>query len=171
MKSIRQIAGCLVIFAVACSGWAAEPQKDPATGGINPSLAPRSSLSEAGSVVRSPGRSAMVERGRTNVFGRTSPFSAEVSADFIKKVMETSAKIKEAKRQIAERQAQLYATNPEIKSARARMIAGQKEINRILDADQELAELKMSRDILWSTMPALPKARNPISLPQMPSNR
>ena len=162
MKSIRQIAGCVVIFAVACSGWAAEPQKDPATGGINPSLAP-----PAGS----PPRSAMAERGGTNVFGRMSPFSAEVSADFIKKVMETSAKIKEAKRQIAERQAQLYATNPEIKSTRERMIEGQKKINRILDADQELAELKMSRDLLWSTMPALPKGRNPASMPRMPLAR
>ena len=109
--------------------------------------------------------------GGTNVFGRTSPFSAEVSADFIKKVMETSAKIKEAKRQIAERQAQLYATNPEIKSTRVRMIEGQKKINRILDADQELAELKMSRDLLWSTMPALPKGRNPASMPRMPLAR
>jgi len=95
----------------------------------------------------------------------------------MKKVMEMSAKIEEAKRQIAERQAQLYATNPEIKSTRARMIEGQKEINRILDADPELAELKMSRDILWSTgdyratMPALPKGRNPASMPRMPSNR
>ena len=85
--------------------------------------------------------------------------------------METSAKIEEAKRQIAERKAQLYATNPEIKSTRARMIEGQKEINRILDADQELAELKMSRDILWSTMPTLPKGQNPASMPRMPVSR
>ena len=160
MKSIRQFAGCVVIFAVACSGWAAEQKKGPATGGKSPS----SDLQPV-PVMFAP------TAGGTNVFGRTSPFSAEVSADFIKKVMETSAKIKEAKRQIAERQAQLYATNPKIKSTRARMIEGQKKINRILDADQELAELKMSRDLLWSTMPALPKGRNPASMPRMPLAR
>ena len=103
--------------------------------------------------------------------GRPAPFSAEISADFMKKVMETSAKIEAAKRQIAERQAQLYTTNPEIKSTRAQMIEGQKEINRILDADPELAELKMSRDILLSTMPALPKGQNPASMPRMPVAR
>ena len=154
MKSIHQFVGCgAVMLAVVWSGWAAEPQNDP------------SSDSRPASVMFAP------PAGGTNAAGRPSPFSAEISADFIKKVMETSAKIKEAKRQIAERQAQLYATNPEIKSARARMIAGQKEINRILDADQELAELKMSRDILWSTMPALPKGRNPASMPRMPVAR
>ncbi len=160
MKSIRQFAGCVVIFAVACSGWAEEPQKDPSSVARRPS----SDLQPV-PVMFAP------TAGGTNVFGRTSPFSAEISADFIKKVMETSAKIKEAKRQIAERQAQLYATNPEIKSTRARMIEGQKKINRILDADQELAELKMSRDLLWSTMPALPKGRNPASMPRMPLAR
>jgi hypothetical protein len=112
-----------------------------------------------------------VNNGGTNAAGRTAPFSAEIGADFIKKVMETSAKIDEAKRQIAERQAQLYASNSEIKSIRAQMIEAQKEINRILDADPELAELKMSRDIVWSTMPALPKGQNPASLPRMPGPR
>jgi hypothetical protein len=85
--------------------------------------------------------------------------------------VETSAKIEEAKRQIAERQAKLYASNPEIKANRAQMIEWQAEISRILDADPELTELKMNRDLLWSTMPALPKGRNPASMPRMPSSR
>src|SRR5450759_2999588 len=154
MKLIRQFAGCgAVMLAMVLSGGAAEPQSVPL------------SVPQPAPVMFTP------VAGGTNAAGRMSPFSAEIGADFIKKVMETSAKIEEAKRQIAERQAQLYATNPEIKSTRARMIEGQKEINRILDADQELAELKMSRDILWSTMPALPKGQNPASMPRMPLAR
>lgn len=109
--------------------------------------------------------------GGTNVMGRSTPFSAEISADFIKKVMETSAKIEAAKGKIAERQAQLYANDPEIKSIHAQMITLQKEINRILDEDRELAELKMNRDILWSTMPAMPHAQNPASLLRPPMAR
>lgn len=169
MKSIRQIAGCgAVMLAIVWSGWAADEQKAPTT-----VVSPPSSDLQPAPVMFAPPGSA----GGTNAAGRMSPFSAEIGADFIKKVMETSAKIEEAKRQIAERQAQLYATNPEIKSTRARMIEGQKEINLILDADQELAELKMSRDILWSTgdyratMPALPKGQNPVSMPRMPMAR
>ncbi len=154
MKSIRQVAGCgAVMLAIVLGGWAAEPQPAPIS---DHQPAPVMFMPTAGG---------------TNAAGRMSPFSAEIGADFIKKVMETSAKIEEAKRQIAERQAQLYATNPEIKSTRARMIEGQKEINRILDADQELAELNMSRDILWSTMPAMPKGQNPASMPRMPMAR
>jgi len=160
MKLIHQFAGCsAVMLAIVSSGWAADPQKAPI------------SDRQPAPVMFMPPAGGPVNTGGTNAMGRASPFSAEISADFIKKVMETSAKIEKAKRQIAERQAQLYATNPEIKSTRARMIEGQKEINRILDADQELAELKMSRDILWSTMPALPKGRNPASMPRMPMAR
>src|SRR5450830_536872 len=156
MQSCHQYLGCgAVMLAIVLSSWAAEPQKAPSS---DPQPAPF--------MFMPPGSA-----GGTNAAGRTSPFSAEIGADFIKKVMETSAKIEEAKRQIAERQAHLYATNPEIKSTRARMIEGQKEINLILDADQELAELKMSRDILWSTLPALPKGQNPASMPRMPVAR
>ena len=166
MKSSYQFAGCgVVMLAIVWSGWAAEQ-----AGGQKSEI--RGQRSEVGGqpnapVMFMPPGSA----GATNAAGKPSPFSAEISADFMKKVMETSAKIEEAKRQIAERQAQLYATNPEIKSTRARMIEGQKAINRILDADQELTELKMSRDILWSTMPPLPKGPNPAAMPRMPIAR
>lgn len=160
MKYLGSFAGCAaVMLAIVFSSWAEEPQKAP------------SDLKPAPVVFVPPGAPA----GGSNVVGvsvgRPSPFSAEISADFIRKVMETSAKIEAAKRLITERQETLYMTNPEIKSARTLMIEGQKEINRILDADKELADLKMSRDILWSTMPAMPKARNPAMLPHMPSNR
>ena len=166
MKLIHQFAGCgAVMLAIVWSGWAAEPKTDDrqqtTDGGKQPNAPAMFTLPAGGPV----------NTGGTNAAGRASPFSAEIGADFMKKVMETSAKIEEAKRQIAERQAQLYATNPEIKSIRARMIEGQKEINRILDADQELAELEISRDMLWSTMPAMPKGQNPASMSRMPVAR
>ncbi|MBI2440551.1 MAG: hypothetical protein HYV35_04185 [Lentisphaerae bacterium] len=154
MRSIRQWFVCgATIVALAGSGWTEPP--------------PAESQPESGSKPAVPapvllGRTA----GGTNVAaGRPAPFNAEISADFIRKVMETSAKIEAAKRQITERQTELYATNPEIKATRERMIELQKEINKILDADAELAELKMSRDLLWSTMPAMPKGRDPMTLP------
>lgn len=173
MKLIHQFAGCgVVMLAIVWNGWAADPQSAPSSV-VSPPSAVRhpSSDPQPAPVMFTPPAGGPVSAGGTNAAGRMSPFSSEIGADFIKKVMETSAKIEAAKRQIAERQAQLYATNPEIKSTRARMIEGQKEINRILDADPELAELKMSRDILWSTMPALPKGRNPASMPRMPVAR
>ena len=149
MKSIFRIAGCgALILALTWGGRAAEPQKAPAFD-------------------RQP--SPVVFPAGANAVARPSPFSAEISADFIRKVMAASARIEEAKRRITERQAQLYVTNPEIKACRELMVKLQKEINSVLDADQELAELKMNRDIIWSTMPALPKARNPVLFPQMPS--
>ena len=154
MKLICQIAGCgVVMLAIGSGSWSAESQK------ATPS-AP-------------PGAPAMFTpaAGGTNAMGRSSPFSAEISADFIKKVMETSAKIEAAKAKIAERQAQLYESDPEIKSTRVQMIKLQKEINHILDADRELAELKISRDILWSTMPAMPQGKNPALMPRRPMVR
>src|SRR5450759_3309544 len=116
MKLIHQFAGCgAVMLAMVLSGWAAEPQSVPSSD-LQP--APVMFTPTAGGPVNIGGP---VNTGGTNAAGRMSPFSAEIGADFIKKVMETSAKIEEAKRQIAERQAHLYATNPEIKSTRARM--------------------------------------------------
>jgi hypothetical protein len=176
MNSNRRIAAVgAVMLAIVGSGWAADPQSAPSS--VPPSspvmLAPPGSagaFAPGGSALAEPGRPGNPSGG-ANAAGRPSPFSAEISADFIRKVMETSAKIEEAKRQIADRQAMLYATNPEIKSTRTLMIEKQKEINRILDADQELAELKMSRDIVWSIMPALPKGQNPALMPRMPMVR
>ena len=90
---------------------------------------------------------------------KSSPFSAEISADFIKKVMETSARIEECKKQIAERQAYLYESNPQMKAYRTQMIEMQSQINKIMESDKELADMRLNRDILWTTMPVLPKAR------------
>lgn len=91
---------------------------------------------------------------------KATPFSSEISADFIKKVMETSARIEECRKQIAERQSYLYKNNPEIKSLRTEMTGMQEKINAILDADKELVEMRISRDMLWTTMPKLPTGRD-----------
>lgn len=98
----------------------------------------------------------------TNVSGgqaKSGPFSAEISADFIKKVMETSARIEECKKQIAERQSYLYESNPQVKTYRKQMVEMQTKINAILETDKELADLRLNRDMLWTTMPVLPKGR------------
>jgi hypothetical protein len=166
MKLIWKFAAALaVVLALALSVRAAEPQSAPLSGG-----SPASSVSQSAPAMFASMPGGPITGG-TNAALRASPFSAEIGADFMKKVMETSAKIEAARRQIAERQAQLYATNPEIKSIHARMVEGQQEINRILDADPELADLKLSRDILWSTMPALPRGPNAALMPRMPATR
>lgn len=98
----------------------------------------------------------------TNVPGgqmKPAPFSAEISADFIKKVMETSARIEECKKQIAERQAYLFESDPQLKAYREEMIKMQTRINAILEGDKELADMRLNRDILWTTMPVMPRAR------------
>lgn len=89
--------------------------------------------------------------------GKPSPFSPEMSAEFMRKVMEASARIESVKKEIAERQAVIFETNPEVKKCRAQLTAMQDEINKMLAEDKELTALKMSRDILWSTMPTLPR--------------
>jgi hypothetical protein len=86
------------------------------------------------------------------------PFSAEMSAEFMKKVMETTARLEEVKKQIAARQAELYASNPQVKAYRDELIKMQAQINALLVEDKELNELKMNRDILGTTAPAFPKA-------------
>lgn len=89
------------------------------------------------------------------------PFSAEMSAEFMRKVMETSARIEAVKKEIAERKAVIFSTNPEVKAYRAKLIEMQNEINKIVDKDAELAALKLDRDILWTTMPILPRGNVP----------
>lgn len=88
---------------------------------------------------------------------KPAPFSAEMSAEFMRKVMETSARIEAVKTKIAERQKVIYDTNPDVKAYRAQLVAMQGEISKIMEADAELAELKLNRDILWTTMPTLPR--------------
>jgi len=101
----------------------------------------------------------------------TSPFGAPFGAagstnkgispaqmeEFMKKVMETSAKIEEAKKQIDERVSTLYKTNPTLTASYAKMVELQKQINTLMDADAEMTAMKTKRDILWSVMPSLPK--------------
>ncbi len=87
------------------------------------------------------------------------PFNVEMSAEFMRKVMETSAKIEAIKKQAAERRAEIFKTNTEIQSHQKQMVALQKKINAILAADGELTGLEMERDILLTIMPAMPAAR------------
>jgi Tfp pilus assembly major pilin PilA len=101
-----------------------------------------------------------VEKPPTTI-GRPGPFSPEMSAEFMQKVMETTAKIEAIKKKIAERQAVIYETNPQVKECRSQLIEMQHEINKILEADAELATLKLNRDILWTTMPTLPRGNSP----------
>ena len=86
------------------------------------------------------------------------PIVAQMNAEFMRKVMEASARIEKMKRQIAEREAQLYKANPAIKTLWADMIKKQNEINSILNTDKELAELKRKRAVLWTIMPVLPRS-------------
>ena len=88
---------------------------------------------------------------------KQAPFSAEMSAEFMRKVMEASARIEGVKKQIAARQKVIYETNPEVKVYRAQLVEMQGEINKLMDADVELVELKLNRNILWTTMPTLPR--------------
>jgi hypothetical protein len=89
------------------------------------------------------------------------PSMEAMSAEFMKKVMETSARIEAMKKEIADREQFLYENHPELKAVRSQMIEIQKTINRILDEDEELARMKMDRDILWSIMPTLPSPPSP----------
>ena len=82
-------------------------------------------------------------------------FSAEMSSEFMRKVMEISAKIEAIKKQTAERRAELFETNEEIKGYKKQLVALQKKVNAILAADKELSDLEMERDIILTTMPSI----------------
>ncbi len=97
--------------------------------------------------------------------GSPKPFNVEMSAEFMRKVMETSAKIEAIKKQAAERRAEIFKTNAEIQGHQKKMVEIQKKINAILAADPGLTELEMERDILWTTMPAMPAARSRAGAP------
>ena len=133
----------LLVFSTACGG----ENKAPSDG--KPATVSAPSAKDADTA--KPGQALVAGASKQ------APFSAEMSAEFMRKVMETSARIEAVKKQIAERQKVIYETNPEVKAYRADLIEMQKEISKIMDADVELAELKLSRDILWTTMPTLPR--------------
>lgn len=94
------------------------------------------------------------------------PSLEAISAEFMRQVMETSARIEAVRKEIEERERFIYENNQEIKALRSQMKEIQKTISGILDEDEELAALKMDRDILWSIMPALPSHALP--RPMMP---
>jgi predicted nuclease with TOPRIM domain len=84
------------------------------------------------------------------------PKVTKMNAEFMKKVMEASAKIEKIKNKIEAREGELYKNNKEIKKYWAEIVKLQKRINTILNADPELSELEIKRDIVWTTMPSLP---------------
>ncbi len=96
--------------------------------------------------------------------------SQQISEDFMKLVMEASAKIEEAKHKIQERENFLIENDPAIKKLQARLEDLQKQINAIIEADAEYAKLKLKRDIKTTVIPDLPKpAGGPMgSHPMMP---
>jgi len=154
MKSWMKIAGCsvaMVLMLTACGGQqAADTAKKPAT---------TPAAEKPNSPTPDKPAAAAFMAPRAAVTNKRVPFSPEMSAEFMRKVMETSARIEGIKKQIAERQAVIFETNPEVKAYRAQLIKMQSEINKILAADAELNTLKLNRDMLWTTMPTLPRGK------------
>jgi len=101
------------------------------------------------------------------VFPTNAPSFAQMNAEFMRKVMEASARIEAMKKEVTERENEIYRTNPKIEALQVQMIDIQKAINSILDADKELADLKIKRDILWTTMPSLPKRNDRVFPPKV----
>ncbi len=137
----------LLLFTTACGG---EKGAGNQTAAPAPSKPPEVATAAKTALAAKPSSAATAAP-------KQSPFSAEMSAEFMRKVMETSARIEAVKKEIAERQKVIFETNPEVKAYRTRLIKMQKKINKIMAKDTELAELKLNRDILWSTMPTLPR--------------
>jgi hypothetical protein len=155
MKSWMTMTECgvaaMLMLMTACGGQegADKVKAEPAT--------PKATASSAvakDAVAVEPGTTA----ASPNAPAKQTPFSAEMSAEFMRKVMETSARIEVVKKEIADRTAVIYETNPEVKGYRSQLIAMQMEISKIMDTDPELATLKMNRDILWTTMPTFPRS-------------
>lgn len=152
--SFMAILGIMVMLLsiTACTGKKGDKKARQSASPVTPSKAPAGLTPSAGGPAMKPGTALTPESPP-----KQAPFSPEMSAEFMRKVMETSARIEAIKKEIAERQRTIFETNPEVKAYREQMIGMQKEINRILNEDQELAELKLNRDMLWTTMPSLPK--------------
>lgn len=150
MKSLMMFVG--LIFAVSMApevGFAGEEER-PGEG-----LAPENAMEADAEDLAEPARPSMEAMG----------------AEFMRKVMEMSARIEAVQKKMAEREQAIRETNPEVKAMRARMMHMQRKINRILDEDEELAELKMERDMLWTTMPSLPSPPSRQMQPGMPMQR
>ncbi|NLB55002.1 MAG: hypothetical protein GX811_04415 [Lentisphaerae bacterium] len=87
-------------------------------------------------------------------------------AEFMKKAAESNAKMLEIKKSVSDRREKLYESNPSIKTLWAEMVAMQKEINSILEADAEYNDLILKRDILNSVLPET--SFQPFRNPKMP---
>ena len=103
----------------------------------------------------------VVVTNEASAFPTNAPTVTQMNAEFMRRVMETSARIEAVRKEIGERENELSETHPKIKAMRSQMAEMQKTINRILDQDEELAQLKLKRDIVWTTMPTLPTPAAP----------
>ena len=97
------------------------------------------------------------------------PTMEAMSAEFMRKVMETSARIEGIRKEMDDRERFLYESNPKIHALRSQIMEIQKTINGLLEQDEELAALKLQRDILWTIMPVLPKPSMPRPMFHAPS--
>lgn len=147
MKSVRIIAGFGVVMLFVLSLIAGAEEK-------------------TGSSVNQNVKSGVAEN-TTAGFPTNAPVMARMNAEFMRRVMETSARIEAIKSQITERQNQIYESNPEVKGLHSQIIEMQKRINKILNEDKELIELEMKRDVLWTIMPSLPRSRSRFFPPKM----
>ncbi len=141
MKSWITIAGCSVATMMLLTAYGDQKPDE-----MNAKTATPTAVEKAATALPLPNKPV-------------TPFSPEMSQEFMRKVMETSARIEAAKQEIADRQAVIFESNPAVKAYKTQLIEMQNEINRILAGDAELAALKLNRDILWTTMPTLPRAR------------
>lgn len=146
MKSANLVAGLFIVAFLGSTLVLAEEKAEPKAG------------EKAESVVVTNAPSA---------FPTNAPTVQQMNDEFMRKVMETSARIEAVKKEISEREKTLYETHPEIKAMRSQMVEMQKTINRILGEDQELTELNLNRDIVWTVMPSLPKSANRAFPPKM----
>jgi len=145
MKSARiVVVFCAIVFFVA---WTAKAEE-------------KASAKAKDSVVTIVPSTTKAGANAAPVLPTNAPALAKINAEFMQKVMEASARIEAMKKEIEDRENEIYRTNRSIKTLQSQMIELQKTINKILDSDQELTEIKMKRDILWTTMPSLPKSND-----------
>lgn len=90
---------------------------------------------------------------------------AQKYEDFMRMVREDQARQEAIKKQMAERIKELKSSNPELKAAADQMTAMQRQINAVLAADAELAELKLQHDMLWTVLPSMPGPRAGRAMP------
>ncbi len=152
MKSLTFFAFTVVVATVAFAAETTElPKSSPAQG------TPPQPPSQMPMMMPPPG-AQIPPAGPIPLGGpQAAAPSQQITEDFMKMVMEASAKIEAAKNKIQQRQAHLMVTVPEILKLQAQLANMQKKINAIIESDTEYAALRLKRDIMATVMPDLPK--------------